>query len=136
MAVPRRRSRADRRRPEYETPPPMVERRKQVRRDVLVSQRLKENILLVTLENELVTENIHPVREELQRVIDEPQITRIVINMKKVPFVDSMSVGVLLELHQLFAKAGKKMILLNVTPQVRLLIETLMLDTVFNIREM
>ena len=135
MAVPRRRSRADRRRPEYETPSPVVERRQQVRRDVQMKQRVKENILIVTLENEIVAENFHPVKEALQRFADVPQIARIVLNMKKVPFVDSMAIGVLLELHQLFEKAGKKMILMNLLPQVRLFIETLMLDTVFNIRE-
>ncbi len=135
MAVPRRRSRADRRRPEYETPSPIVERRQQVRRDVHIKQRVKENILIVTLENEIVAENFHPVQEALQRVVNLPQIARIIINMKKVPFVDSMAIGILLEMHQLFEKAGKKMLLMNVVPQVRLFIETLMLETVFNIRE-
>jgi len=135
VVVPRRRSRADRRRPEYETPAPIVERRQQVRRDVQIKQRVKANILIVTLENEIVAENFHPVQEALQRVVNVPQIARIIINMKKVPFVDSMAIGVLLELHQLFEKAGKKMLLMNLVPQVRLFIETLMLDTVFNIRE-
>jgi len=135
VAVPRRRSRADRRRPEYETPSPIVERRQRVRRDVQIKQRVKENILIVTLENEIVAENFHPVQEALQRVVNMPQVARIIINMKKVPFVDSMAIGVLLELHQLFEKAGKRMILMNMLPQVRLFIETLMLDTVFNIRE-
>jgi len=106
-----------------------------VRRDVQIKQRVKENILIVTLENEIVAENFHPVQEALQRVVNMPQVARIIINMKKVPFVDSMAIGVLLELHQLFEKAGKRMILMNMLPQVRLFIETLMLDTVFNIRE-
>jgi anti-anti-sigma factor len=135
VAVPRRRSRADRRRPEYETPSPIVERRQQARRDVQIKQRVKANILIVALENEIVAENFHPVQEALQRVVNVPQIARIIVNMKKVPFVDSMAIGILLEMHQLFEKAGKKMLLMNVVPQVRLFIETLMLDTVFNIRE-
>jgi anti-anti-sigma factor len=102
---------------------------------VLIKQRLKENILMVVLENELVAENCHFVRDVLQRAANMPQIARLIVNMKKVPFVDSMAIGVLLELHQLFEKAGKKMILMNPVPQVTLLIETLMLDTVFIIRE-
>jgi anti-anti-sigma factor len=113
----------------------MIERRQHARRDVQIKQRVKENILIVALENELVAENCHSVKESLQGVVEEDQIARIIINMKKVPFVDSMGIGMLLELHQLFEKAGKRMILMNLFPQVRLFIETLMLETVFNIRE-
>jgi anti-anti-sigma factor len=92
--------------------------------------------LVVSLVNELVADNCYAVRDAILRALDAVIAEQIVINFEGVPFVDSTTVGMLLELHKRAAARHKHLVLANVPPVMESLLETLMLEGVFDIRTM
>jgi anti-anti-sigma factor len=132
--TPRRRSRANRRRREIETPFP--ERRTDVAREVEVRFAAQGIRLLVSLANELVAENCFGVRDAILRTLDAATVEQVVLNFELVPFVDSTAIGMLLDLQIRLSEKRKRLVLANVPDQVESLLETLMLQRVFDIRTM
>lgn len=58
---------------------------------------------------------------------------RVVIDLSKVPYMDSSGVATLVEALQISRKTGAKLFLCGLTPRVRSILEISRLDTVFTI---
>jgi anti-anti-sigma factor len=134
LVTPRRKSRANRRRLQVETPLP--DRRSEVVREVVLHFAAQRRRLLVSVTNELIAENCFAARDAILRALDAVAIEQVVLNFENVPFVDSAAIGMLLELQKRLSARKKHLILANIPPQTELLLETLMLHGVFDVRTM
>lgn len=130
--VPRRKSRADRRR--HKTDTPFSERRSRVARDIGMNFAVQRTRLLVSFSNELVAANCFGARDAILRALDAAGVEQVVINFETVPFVDSTAIGMLLELQKHLTAKKKYLVLANIPRQMQSLLDTLMLHGIFDIR--
>lgn len=131
--VSRRKSRADRRHESYVSPP--LERRRAVHRDVGITVLEKNSNIGIILKNELVALNMSPLQQILREQIKRSTISRVVINLQHVPYMDTSSIGMLVETHKELDKNGKHLILVNLQPELRRFLDMLNLDSFFDIRQ-
>ena len=132
--VIRRKSRADMRRMERHIEGD--DRRRDEPPDLNVTSQIKDNNLLLRLDNVLMAGNSFSLRDAASRALDENKnINRIIINMEKATYVDTGGISLLLELHKQFTAEKKTFILFRVTPRVKQILDMVNLDKVFNIRD-
>ena len=58
---------------------------------------------------------------------------KLVLNLEKVPYVDSSAIAVMVEALQKLRKAGGKVYLTNLSPRVKGLLEIARLDSIFSV---
>ena len=130
----RRKSRADRRRYESETPFP--DRRTDTPREVEINMTIREKHLFIHFANALIAENCFAAFDRVLRAVrSAPPVEDVTLVFSKVPFIDSAAVGMLVELQKTLHHRKKNLIIANPTRQMKTLIDTLMLNEVFTIRK-
>lgn len=126
----RRRSRSDRRRTSKQV---AEERRHLSHPNVNISTENNGKNLTVFIKNELVVETCFEAKEKIERLIDPKSVTRVVVDLRGVPFMDSTALGVLVDLKKKLETFGIDFVITNPSKQVRWLIEIMMLDKVLRI---
>ncbi|GAB4310970.1 MAG: hypothetical protein Kow0059_00720 [Candidatus Sumerlaeia bacterium] len=133
----RRRSRADLRKPSDKEPSkPFLDRRSDKPRDIEISTIEKGSNLGLIVKNELVAENILPLREAFRKVIGREHIRRVVVNLSAVPYMDTAAAGMLADANRELKAAGKELILVNLQPRVQRFFDILNLQNAFDIRRL
>ncbi|MBR6524595.1 MAG: anti-sigma factor antagonist [Clostridia bacterium] len=74
--------------------------------------------LTVHLEGELDHCCAQSIRREMDRLLEEPQIRRLVIDMGDMSFMDSSGIGVILGRYRLLASRGGSVAVRNMNRQV------------------
>ena len=133
MATIRRQSRADRRRKDQETPGP--DRRRNSVPDLKIKTQVIDGNLLVWVANILVATNRYSLRDVILSILDDSSVTRVIINMEKIPYADSAGLGLLSDMHRQLQAKQKKLILYRVVPRVKQIIEILRLDSILTLRD-
>lgn len=71
------------------------------------------------------------VRQQLIELIQEPGVS-VIFNLEEIRFIDSAGFGVLMEVSERAREAGSKLVLCNITDEVRELIILMELENRFN----
>jgi len=128
----RRKSRVDRRKEKAGISFP--DRRSRIIKDLEVSTVVKEDSVEVKLTNPIISVNGYQLKDVLEPFMNNKSIKSIILDIKNVPYIDSLVIGVILEYHKKSRFKGKKIILLNPQRLIRSLLKVMKLDEVLNIK--
>ena len=87
---------------------------------------------LVELEGELDFHSSPQVRSELAKLADQ-QTPKILVDLKKVQYIDSSGLATFVELFQKMKRYGGKLALFNLSESVRSVFEIAKLDSIFKL---
>src|SRR5438876_1779584 len=93
--------------------------------------RTGESFVAIALVGEIDLNNSPELRRVLLGLIQTNQPKRLVLNLEKVPYMDSSAIAVLVESLQKMRKISGKIFLTNLQPRVKGLIEIARLNTIF-----
>jgi len=99
-----------------------------------IEQRQKDEIELFELEGELDFYTSPDFRDKLQAMMQK-QVKKIVINLKKVTYIDSSGLATFVEVLQKMKRYDGKLVLTELAPAVRSVFEIAKLDKVFSLTE-
>ena len=97
-----------------------------------ISQKNKNEIQILELTGELDFHTSPEFRDRLHAVI-EKQATKLLVNLKKVSYIDSSGLATFIEALQKVKKKAGRMVLTELAPAVRSVFEIAKLDDVFSL---
>jgi anti-sigma B factor antagonist len=89
--------------------------------------------VVAALRGEIDLHNSPQVRGALLKFLEDNKPAKLVLNLGEVPYMDSSAIAVLVEALQKMRKAGGKVVLTNLQPRVKGLLEIARLDSIFGI---
>ncbi len=89
--------------------------------------------VLLELRGEIDLHNSPDVRSALLSVLEQYQPKRLMLSLGQVSYMDSSAIAVLVEALQKLRRTGGRIVLLELQPRVRGLLEIARLDTLFPI---
>lgn len=101
--------------------------------DLIPAARRDGDALVLAVRGEVDLHNSPELRAELFALLARTKAKRLVLDLGQVPYMDSSALAVLVEMLKVQTKAGGKMVLFNLQPRVRGLIEIARLTTFFGI---
>ena len=99
--------------------------------DLIPAARQETDALIVAIRGEVDLHNSPELRTELFELLGRTKARRLLLDMGQVPYMVSSALAVLVEALKKLTKAGGKVVLFNLQPRVRGLIEIARLTTVF-----
>jgi len=99
--------------------------------DLVPTARQDGKTVIAAIRGEIDLNKSLELRTELLDVLIKTSARNLVLNLDQVPYMDSSAVAVLVELLQRLRKVGGKIILTNLQPRVRGLLEIARLNTIF-----
>ncbi len=97
-----------------------------------INQKLKDEIEHLELSGDLDFHSSPDLRDKLQDIFNR-QARKIIVNLRKVPYIDSSGLATFVEALQKIKRFGGKLILAELVPAVRGVFEIAKLDKVFSI---
>lgn len=97
-----------------------------------ISQSQQNEVELFELDGELDFHSSPELREKFQEVLQK-QATKVVVNLKKVSYIDSSGLATFVEVLQKMKKANGKLVLTELAAPVRSVFEISKLDKVFSL---
>ncbi|MBI4115924.1 MAG: STAS domain-containing protein [Candidatus Omnitrophica bacterium] len=91
-----------------------------------------EGFVYVTLEGELDFDSSPAIRQEFTK-FTEKNPTKVLINLKKVTYIDSSGLATFIELFQKMKRSQGKLVLFNLSEGVRSVFEIAKLDSIFHL---
>ena|ERR1700722_15304668 len=98
--------------------------------NVVSSSRTEGDAVIVNVQGEVDLHNSPELRSVLLSVLT-PVPKRLILNLDKVPYMDSSAVAVLVEALQKLRPSGGRVMLICLQPRVRGLLEIARLDSIF-----
>ena len=95
-------------------------------------KKIESNIDAVDLEGDLDFHSTPELRAELTKVA-ERKAPVVLVDLKKVGYIDSSGLATFVELYQRMKRYGGKLVLFNLTQGVRSVFEIAKLDTIFKL---
>ena len=83
----------------------------------------KKDVLLVRLEGELDQCSASGIRRDLDMLLQDQRIKHLVLDMEKMPFMDSSGIGVILGRYRQLLLRGGTVSLMHLSPQVKRIYE-------------
>lgn len=79
----------------------------------------RRDVLVVRLEGELDQCTASGIRRDIDSLLDDPGIRHLVLDMARMPFMDSSGIGVILGRYRMLSLRGGTVALMRLSPQVR-----------------
>jgi anti-sigma B factor antagonist len=98
---------------------------------ILPSVRVDGEMLIASVRGEIDLHNSAELRVALLGAVSKYHPKKIILNLAMVPYMDSSAVAVLVEALQKLRKIGGQVVLTNLQPRVKGLLEIARLNTVF-----
>jgi anti-sigma B factor antagonist len=98
---------------------------------VQVLEHVYPNVVVLELTERLTVETEADLKEAVRRQLDAGR-RQIVLDLARVPYVDSCGLGTMVQAYVSAHRAGGSVKLLNVTPRVRHLLTITRLLTIFD----
>ena len=92
----------------------------------------EQGLDFVTLQGDLDFHSSPELRAELAK-LSEKQVSAILVDLKKVNYIDSSGLATFVELFQKMKRYGGKLILFNLSQGVRSVFEIAKLDSIFHL---
>jgi len=96
------------------------------------SARESGDAYIAAINGEVDLNNSPELRSALLSLLSRHRPRRLILNLAKVPYMDSSAIAVLVELLRKMGKGGK-LVLTDLQPRVRGLLEIARLDTIFTL---
>jgi anti-sigma B factor antagonist len=103
--------------------------------DLIPAARKHGQVLVVALRGEIDLQTSPELRTELLDLLMRSKAVNLILNLGQVPYMDSSALAVLVEALQRVRRAGGKLVLVQLQPRVRSLLEIARLDTMFVLQE-
>jgi len=97
----------------------------------LVTVAPQGDAMVATVRGEIDLHNSPALRTALLEALGKQTPKKLIVNLAQVPYMDSSAIAVLVEALQKLRKTGGKVILTNLQPRVRGLLEIARLDAIF-----
>ncbi len=101
--------------------------------DILRNLRSEGTAVLASIHGDIDLHNSPDLRGRLLRMLEGKKPEKVILNLAEVPYMDSSAIAVLVETMQRVRPHKGKIILTNLQPRVKSLIEIAKLHTVFGI---
>ena len=85
----------------------------------MLSHVRKKDVVVVRLEGELDQCSAAPIRRDLDMLLQDPGVRHLVLDMEKMPFMDSSGIGVILGRYRTLSLRGGSVSVMHMSPQVR-----------------
>ena len=97
-----------------------------------INEKSKDDIERLELSGDLDFHSSPELREKFRQIF-ERQVRKVIVNLKKVEYIDSSGLSAFVEALQKMKRIEGKLILAELVPAVRSVFETAKLDKVFTI---
>ncbi len=101
--------------------------------DLVPTARQEGDALIITVHGEIDLHSSPELRTDLLALLQKTNAQRLILNLEGVPYMDSSAIAVLVEALQKLRKTGGKVILTNLQPRVKGLLEIARLHSIFGI---
>ena len=95
------------------------------------SARQAGDAVILTLDGEIDLHGSPDLRTDLLALLQQTGAKKLILNLSKVPYVDSSAIAIMVESLQRLRKIGGKICLTGLQPRVKGLIEIARLNTLF-----
>lgn len=99
-----------------------------------IQTRQNQEVQIVEVNGEIDFHSSRELREKFQEILDK-KCSKLVVNLKKVNYVDSSGLATFVEALQRINRAGGKLVLAGLTPAVRGVFEIAKLDSIFTLQD-
>ena len=89
--------------------------------------------VILNLKGEMTEDALGPLQQAVDHQLASAEVVDIVLNLEQVPFVDSVALEYLLELHDRLAERFGQIKLLKVDPNVLMILEITRLRSTFEV---
>ncbi|HTW95955.1 MAG TPA: STAS domain-containing protein [Tepidisphaeraceae bacterium] len=102
-------------------------------RDVFTAASPADGVVVATIRGEIDLHNSAQIRTDLLAALQNKRPKKLILNLQQVPYMDSSAIAILVEMLKEMRKSGGKLLLVNLQPRVRGLLEIARLDAIFTI---
>jgi len=99
--------------------------------DIWVASSPKEGVVVGSIHGEIDLHNSPLLRSRLMESLKKWQPKKLILLMSKVPYVDSSAIAVLVETLKEIRRSGGRVMLAELQPRVKGLLEIARLDSIF-----
>jgi anti-sigma B factor antagonist len=99
--------------------------------DMVSPARASGDAVIASVRGEIDLHNSGELRTALLDILNKFPTKKLILNLALVPYMDSSGVAVLVESLQRLRRAGGKLMLTDLQPRVKGLLEIARLDTIF-----
>lgn len=99
--------------------------------DLVTVAPLQGDAMVATVRGEIDLHNSPTLRTALLDALAKQTPKKLIVNLAEVPYMDSSAIAVLVESLQKLRKTGGRVILTNLQPRVKGLLEIARLDAIF-----
>ncbi|MGD0769789.1 MAG: STAS domain-containing protein [Tepidisphaeraceae bacterium] len=99
--------------------------------DVVSAPRREGDAVIAEARGEIDLQNSSEFRSAVLSMLDGGAAKRLILNLSRVPYMDSSAVAVLVEALQKLRPTGGRVMLVGLQPRVRGLLEIARLDSIF-----
>jgi anti-sigma B factor antagonist len=97
------------------------------------SARQEGDAVILTLDGEIDLHGSPDLRTDLLALLQQTGAKKLILNLQKVPYVDSSAIAIMVEALQRLRKISGKLCLTGLQPRVKGIIEIARLNTLFSI---
>ncbi len=101
--------------------------------DVVRTARQEDTTVVVAIRGEIDLHNSAGLRTDLLDFLAKTKPKKLILNLADVPYMDSSAIAVLVEALQKIRKVQGKIVLTNLQPRVKGLLEIARLDSIFGV---
>lgn len=83
-----------------------------------ITSKKRKDILVISLKGELDHHTARQVREYIDRILEDPIVKNIIMDIKGLKFMDSSGIGVLIGRYKIISKRGGKIGIININSHI------------------
>ena len=99
--------------------------------DLVSAPRTQADAVIAEVRGDIDLHNSTELRSALMAILSKAIPKRLVLNLSQVPYMDSSAIAVLVEALQKLRRTGGRLMLVDLQPRVKGLLEIARLDTIF-----
>jgi anti-anti-sigma factor len=103
--------------------------------DLVSAPRFEGSAAIFAVRGEIDLHNSPEVRTAILDLLAKKTIKRLVLNLSQVPYMDSSAIAVLVEALQKLRPIGGQVMLVDLQPRVKGLLQIARLDSIFHIAD-
>jgi len=101
--------------------------------DVFTTASPASGVVVASIRGEIDLHNSALIRTNLITTLRSSQPRKLILNLEQVPYMDSSAIAVLVEMLKEMRKSGGRLMLADLQPRVKGLLEIARLDAIFTI---
>ena len=99
--------------------------------DFVSTPRMEGDAAITQIRGEIDLHNSPDLRSAIFEMLAKSNIKRLILNLSKVPYMDSSAIAVLVEALQRLRPTGGRVMLVDLQPRVKGLLQIARLDSIF-----